>query len=51
VLDCAKSISVRAGCHRYAKLSFAPANWERLIELRKKLDPNGLFFDFSDGLN
>ena len=39
------------GHPEYAKLSYAPANWERLIELRKKHDPDGLFFDFSDGLN
>ena len=35
----------------YAKLSYTLTNWERLTELRKKHDPDGVFFDFSDGLN
>jgi hypothetical protein len=32
------------------RLSFAPANWQRLAELRQKHDPDGLFFDFTEGL-
>jgi FAD/FMN-containing dehydrogenase len=35
----------------FARLSFAPANWERLAELRQKHDPDGLFFDFTGGLD
>lgn len=27
-----------------AKRSFAPANWERLQTLRRKYDPDGLFY-------
>jgi FAD/FMN-containing dehydrogenase len=34
----------------YARLSFAPANWQRLTDLRQKHDPEGLFFSFTDGL-
>jgi hypothetical protein len=34
----------------YAKLSFTLANWARLNDLRVKHDPDGLFFDFCDGL-
>ena len=34
----------------YARLSFAPAAWERLADLRQKHDPEGLFFDFTGGL-
>jgi FAD/FMN-containing dehydrogenase len=34
----------------FARLSFAPANWQRLMELRQKHDPEGLFFDFTEGL-
>jgi hypothetical protein len=34
----------------YARLSFAPANWQRLTDLREKHDPEGLFFSFTDGL-
>jgi FAD/FMN-containing dehydrogenase len=34
----------------YARLSYAPAAWERLGELRRKYDPEGLFFGFDDGL-
>jgi FAD/FMN-containing dehydrogenase len=26
--------------------SFAPANWERLLELRRRYDPDGVFHDF-----
>ena len=40
-----------AGHPEYAKLSYSPAAWERIGKLRKKLDPDGLFFDFSDGLS
>jgi FAD/FMN-containing dehydrogenase len=39
------------GHPEYARLSYAPANWDRLIELRKKHDPDGLFFGFNDGLS
>lgn len=35
----------------YAKASYKEANWERLAELRKNYDPDGVFFDFSDGLS
>ena len=35
----------------YARLSFAPANWQRLADLRQTLDPDGLFFNFTDGLD
>jgi hypothetical protein len=34
----------------FARLSFAPASWQRLQELRQTYDPEGEFFDFSDGL-
>jgi FAD/FMN-containing dehydrogenase len=34
----------------FARLSFAPASWQRLQELRQTYDPEGVFFDFSDGL-
>jgi FAD/FMN-containing dehydrogenase len=34
----------------FARLSFAPANWQRLTELRQKYDPEGLFFNFTEGL-
>jgi FAD/FMN-containing dehydrogenase len=34
----------------YARLSFAPANWQRLKDLRQKHDPEGLFFNFTEGL-
>ena len=39
-----------AGHPEFARLSYSPAAWERIGSLRKKLDPQGLFFDFSDGL-
>jgi FAD/FMN-containing dehydrogenase len=35
----------------YAKDSYKEANWHRLAELRKKYDPDGVFFNFSDGLS
>jgi len=35
----------------YAKDSYVPANWERIVELRKKHDPDGVFFAYSDGLS
>jgi FAD/FMN-containing dehydrogenase len=38
------------GHPEFAKLSYKPAAWERLKNLRKKYDPEGLFFDFSGGL-
>jgi FAD/FMN-containing dehydrogenase len=34
----------------YAKASYTQANWDRLTELRKKHDPDGLFFAYTDGL-
>jgi FAD/FMN-containing dehydrogenase len=30
----------------HARQSFAPANWQRLRQLRKKYDPDGVFFDY-----
>jgi len=35
----------------YAKASYKEANWKRLGELRKKYDPEGVFFDYSGGLS
>lgn len=35
----------------YVRKSYTPAAWERLTGLRRKHDPGGLFFNFSDGLN
>jgi FAD/FMN-containing dehydrogenase len=40
-----------AGHPEYARLSYGPAAWEQINKLRKKFDPEGLFFDFSDGLS
>jgi FAD/FMN-containing dehydrogenase len=40
-----------AGHPEFAKLSYSPAAWARIAELRKKLDPEGLFFDFAEGLS
>jgi hypothetical protein len=34
----------------FSALSYEPANWKRLADLRKKHDPEGLFFDFREGL-
>jgi FAD/FMN-containing dehydrogenase len=34
----------------YAKASYKEANWKRLAELRKKYDPDGVFFNFTEGL-
>ena len=34
-----------------ARLSYSAGNWQRLIDLRRKHDPDGLFFGFSNGLN
>jgi FAD binding domain len=34
----------------FAKASYKEANWQRLAQLRKKYDPEGVFFDFSSGL-
>jgi FAD/FMN-containing dehydrogenase len=31
--------------------AFSKANWKRLAELRKKYDPTGVFFNFTDGLS
>lgn len=39
------------GHPEFARLSYKPANWKRLAELRKKHDPEGLFFDFSNALS
>jgi FAD/FMN-containing dehydrogenase len=38
------------GHPEFAELSYKPAAWQRLKNLRKKYDPEGLFFDFSGGL-
>jgi len=35
----------------YAKAAFSPANWQRIAELRKKYDPDGVFFAYADGLS
>jgi FAD/FMN-containing dehydrogenase len=34
----------------FARLSFAPANWQQLAQLRQQHDPDGRFFDFTEGL-
>ena len=34
----------------FAKASYKEANWKRLAQLRKKYDPDQVFFDFSAGL-
>jgi FAD/FMN-containing dehydrogenase len=34
----------------FSALSYKQANWKRLADLRKKHDPEGLFFDFQVGL-
>jgi FAD binding domain len=39
------------GHPEFAKLSYKSAAWERLKHLRKKYDPEGLFFDFSGGFS
>lgn len=31
--------------------AFAPANWQRLADLRAKYDPDGVFFGYFDGLS
>ena len=38
------------GYPAYAKASYKEANWSRLAELRKKYDPEGVFFTMSEGL-
>ncbi len=35
----------------YAERSYNSANWARLIALREKYDPDGVFFSFSGGLD
>lgn len=35
----------------HVKGSYLPRNYQRLAELRKKYDPDGVFFAFSDGLS
>jgi FAD/FMN-containing dehydrogenase len=35
----------------FAQLSFAPEDWQRLTDLRQKHDPEGLFFNFTEGLD
>jgi FAD/FMN-containing dehydrogenase len=40
-----------AGHPEFARLSYSPAAWERIAKLRKKFDPEGLFFDFREGLS
>jgi FAD/FMN-containing dehydrogenase len=34
----------------HARESYSEGNWKRLQELRKKYDPDGVFFNYSDGL-
>lgn len=34
----------------FAKASYKEANWHRLAQLRKKYDPDEVFFDFASGL-
>ncbi len=34
----------------YAKASYKEVNWKRLSEMRQKYDPDGIFFDYSNGL-
>lgn len=34
----------------FAKKAYTVENWKRLAELRKKYDPSGVFFDYSEGL-
>ena len=34
----------------YLEKAYTKSNWERLAELRKKYDPTGVFFAYSDGL-
>jgi FAD/FMN-containing dehydrogenase len=31
--------------------SYKDANWNRLAALRKRYDPEGVFFNFTDGLS
>ena len=31
--------------------AFAPENWQRLADLRDKYDPDGVFFNYFDGLS
>ena len=38
------------GHPEYLPLSFTPENWQRLADLRRKYDPEGRFFDFTEGL-
>jgi FAD/FMN-containing dehydrogenase len=39
------------GHPEYARLSFAPASWQRLADLRQTYDPDGLFFNFTEGFD
>jgi FAD/FMN-containing dehydrogenase len=34
----------------HAVHAYSKANWQKLAELRQKYDPNGVFFNFTDGL-
>lgn len=45
------SESDTVGHPSYLEQSYKPKNWERLAELRKKYDPDGVFFNYTDGLN
>ena len=40
----------RSAIRKYAEESYTANNWKRLQELRKKYDPDGVFFSYSDGL-
>lgn len=35
----------------YTQMSYSAKNWARLAQLRKQYDPDGIFFNFSDGLS
>jgi FAD/FMN-containing dehydrogenase len=39
-----------AGRPEFAEGSFSRASWERIAELRKRYDPDGLFFSYTEGL-
>jgi FAD/FMN-containing dehydrogenase len=40
-----------AGTPADAVRAFSPASWQRLADLRAKLDPDGLFFDYFEGFH
>jgi FAD/FMN-containing dehydrogenase len=35
----------------HAVKAFSPVNWKKIAELRKKYDPAGVFFNYTDGLS